>query len=142
MVPGTAGSLVGLALGAFVLWCVPWLLPSIAWAAVACGLVAVRAATGLPWRKAAKASGDDPGWVVIDEIAGQLCALLLLQGPSAAGLLLAFALFRLLDIFKPGPIGWLDRQGGALGIMADDVLAGLVAAALVGAAHSAWPGIV
>ena len=137
--PGTAGSLVGVALGAMTLWRAPWMLPSIAWAAVACGMVAVRGATGLPWRKAAKASGDDPGWVVIDEIAGQLCALLLLPGPSAAGLLLAFALFRVLDIAKPGPIGWLDRQGGALGIMADDVLAGLVAGALVGAAHWGWP---
>ena len=140
--PGTAGSLVGLALGALVLWRAPWLLPSIAWAAVACGLVAVRGATGLPWRKAAKAPGDDPGWVVIDEIAGQLCSLLLLTAPSAAGLLLAFALFRLLDIIKPGPIGWLDRQGGALGIVADDVLAGLAAGALVGAAHWAWPRMV
>jgi phosphatidylglycerophosphatase A len=140
--PGTAGSLAGLALGTLVLWRVPWMLPSIAWAAIACGLVAVRGATGLPWRQAAKGAGDDPGWVVIDEIAGQLCALLLLPGPSWAGLLLAFALFRLLDIAKPGPIGWLDRQGGTLGIMADDVLAGLVAAALVGSAHWAWPTFV
>jgi phosphatidylglycerophosphatase A len=115
------------------------MLPSIVWVAIACGLVAVRGATGLPWRKVAKERGDDPGWVVIDEIAGQLCALLLLPGPSWAGLLAAFAMFRLLDIAKPGPIGWLDRQGGALGIMADDVLAGLVAGALVGAAHWAWP---
>ena len=139
--PGTAGSLVGLVLGAVVLWRAPWMMPSITWAAVACGLVAVRGATGMAWRKAAKGEGDDPGWVVVDEIAGQLCALLLLARPSWAGLLLAFALFRLLDVAKPGPIGWLDRQGGALGIMADDVLAGLVAGALVGAAHWAWPAL-
>jgi phosphatidylglycerophosphatase A len=140
--PGTAGSLVGVAIGALLLRYAPFLLPSVTWAVFACGLVAVRAATGLPWRKAAKVEGDDPGWVVIDEIAGQLCALLLLPGPSWAGMLLAFALFRLFDIAKPGPIGWLDRQGGALGIMADDVLAGLLAATLVGAAHWQWPAVV
>ena len=46
-----------------------------------------------------------------------------------------FALFRLFDITKPGPIGWADRQGGAFGIMADDVLAGLAAALLLAAAR-------
>lgn len=41
--------------------------------------------------------------------------------------LLAFALFRLLDILKPGPIGWLDREvKGGLGVMLDDLLAGAV----------------
>ncbi|MEJ0047001.1 MAG: phosphatidylglycerophosphatase A [Rhodospirillales bacterium] len=140
--PGTAGSLAGAALGALVLWRAPWLLPFVAVATIAGGLVAVRLATGLPWRATAKAAEDDPGWVVIDEIAGQLCALLLLPAPSWIGILLAFALFRLLDIAKPGPIGWLDRQGGALGIMADDVLAGLVAGVLVGAAHWEWSWVV
>ncbi len=33
-------------------------------------------------------------------------------------------IFRLLDVAKPGPIGWADRQGGAAGIMADDLIAG------------------
>ncbi len=40
------------------------------------------------------------------------------------GLLAAFLMFRLLDVAKPGPIGWADRQGGAAGIMADDLIAG------------------
>ena len=49
-----------------------------------------------------------------------------------AWLLLAFGLFRLFDILKPWPIGWLDRNlKGGLGIMVDDVAAGLVACALV-----------
>ena len=43
--------------------------------------------------------------------------------------LLAFGLFRLLDILKPGPIGWLDREvKGGLGVMLDDLLAGGVVA--------------
>ena len=57
--------------------------------------------------------------------------------PPPLGLLLAFALFRLFDITKPGPIGWADRQPGALGIMLDDVLAGLLAALLLYAARRA-----
>jgi phosphatidylglycerophosphatase A len=39
-----------------------------------------------------------------------------------------FALFRLFDITKPGPIGWADRRGDALGVMLDDVIAGVFAA--------------
>jgi phosphatidylglycerophosphatase A len=77
-----------------------------------------------------EADHDDPGWIVVDEIAGQMIALLALHKISLIGVALAFALFRLFDISKPGPIGWADRQGGAAGIMADDLLAG-VAAALV-----------
>ena len=50
-------------------------------------------------------------------------------GPYLASLLVAFALFRLLDILKPGPIGALERLPGGLGIMADDLLAGLLVAA-------------
>ena len=53
----------------------------------------------------------------------------------------AFALFRLLDIAKPGPIGWADRQGGAFGVMADDVLAGLTAAAILYAGTNLYPNV-
>ena len=77
--------------------------------------------------RAARVEGD-PGWVVIDEIAGQWIAMLALPRPTWLGLLAAFALFRLLDILKPGPVGWADRQGGAVGVMADDVIAGAIAA--------------
>ena len=77
--------------------------------------------------------------MVIDEIAGQCLALLALPRPGWAGAALAFALFRLLDVTKPGPIGWADRQGGAWGIMADDIIAGFIACLIVGAAHAIWP---
>jgi len=81
------------------------------------------------WRVIAAATTEpDPGWVVIDEVAGQWIAMLALPGPSVAGGLAALALFRLFDIAKPGPIGWAERLPGALGIMADDVLAGALAA--------------
>ena len=72
----------------------------------------------------AEASGmPDPGSVVIDEIAGQLLALLPLPRDPAA-YALAFLLFRLFDITKPWPIGRVDQEvGGGLGVMLDDMLA-------------------
>ena len=127
--PGTAGSLAALALAAAMLWAAPALLPVAAALAMFGGLWAVHAASGQ----------GDPGWVVIDEFAGQWIALLPLAHASPAGLLLGFLAFRLLDIAKPGPIGWADRQGGAVAVMADDVLAGAAAAAIVWAAQHIWP---
>ena len=69
---------------------------------------------------------DDASEIVADEVAGMWLALAFL--PTLWWLvLLAFALFRLLDILKPGPIGWLDREvKGGLGVMLDDLLAGAV----------------
>jgi phosphatidylglycerophosphatase A len=81
----------------------------------------------------------DPGWVVIDEIAGQLLALCGLARTSLSGLLVAFLIFRFLDVAKPGPIGWADRQVGAAGIMADDVIAGVITAGILWAIDSNWP---
>jgi phosphatidylglycerophosphatase A len=128
--PGTAGSLLALVAGAGLLLLPGWVLPAACLAAVLAGLWAIPRAGG----------SDDPGWVVIDEVAGQWLALLPLAAPTPLGLLAAFALFRLFDITKPGPIGWADRQHGAFGVMADDVLAGLAAALLLFAAQRALPG--
>ena len=77
---------------------------------------------------------------MIDEVAGQLLALYGLAHVSMLGVLLAFLIFRLLDVVKPGPIGWADRQGGAAGVMADDVIAGVVTAGILWAVGSRWPG--
>lgn len=74
----------------------------------------------------------DPGAVVVDEVAGQLIAFLFV--PLHAGwwaIGAAFILFRLFDIWKPYPIRRLESLGGGLGIMADDVLAGIYAAVLM-----------
>ena len=127
--PGTAGSLVGLAIGAILLQAAPILLIAAIVLATYGGLWAITTATGLPLRATPDAATHaDPGWIVIDEIAGQMLTLVALHRATPIGLLAAFALFRLFDIAKPGPIGWADRQGGAAGIMADDLLAGLAAA--------------
>jgi phosphatidylglycerophosphatase A len=72
----------------------------------------------------AAARGEpDPGMVVIDEIAGQMLALL--AAPRDPGFwVLSFVLFRLFDIAKPWPVGWADRHvKGGLGILLDDLLA-------------------
>ncbi len=74
----------------------------------------------------------DPGCVVVDELLGQWAALLPLTTPAPLPLLLGFALFRLLDILKPWPIRAVERSlPGGLGIMTDDLLAGLIAGALL-----------
>jgi len=125
--PGTAGSLLALLLGALLMLAPAAALPLAALAATIGGVWAIRAA---------RVEGD-PGWVVIDEVAGQWIALLGLARPTWPGLLAAFLLFRLLDITKPGPIGWADRQGGAVGIMADDVIAGAAVAVILYAARHA-----
>lgn len=74
----------------------------------------------------------DPGAVVVDEVAGQLIAFLFVPwGAGAWMLFTGFIAFRLFDIWKPYPVRRLEGLGGGLGIMADDVLAGLYAAMLM-----------
>jgi phosphatidylglycerophosphatase A len=79
---------------------------------------------------------QDPGWVVVDEGAGQSLALAALPVAGIGGILLAFLLFRAFDILKPGPVGWADRRKGATGVMLDDIIAGALAAALLLAARA------
>ncbi len=117
--PGTFGALIGLALGGLLL--------ALGHLPLALGVLAVSAA-GVWAVDATGAAHIDPGWVVVDEIAGQMIALLALPRLTFAGAAVAFGLFRLFDITKPGPIGWADRRHDALGVMADDWLAGLAAA--------------
>lgn len=116
--PGTWGSAF-----AVLLW---WLLPALqVWE----GLLIAALATLLGWwlceRVSRRLNIGDAGELVIDEVAGMWFALAL----SPRGLwwmAAAFLLFRLLDIAKPGPIGWCDRHiKGGLGVMADDVVAGI-----------------
>jgi phosphatidylglycerophosphatase A len=121
--PGTVGSVLGLLLGAALL--------AVGHAPLVFGILVV-GGIGV-WAVAATGqAGRDPGWIVIDEISGQLIALLALPGVSLFGLLLAFALFRLFDIWKPGPVGWADARHDEWGVMGDDWIAGLLAAACLG----------
>lgn len=115
--PGTFGSLVGLVLGAVLLYFGHGVLLLCTLAVSGAGIWAIRKVGG----------ADDAGWIVIDEIAGQMIAVLALPYLSPLGLLLAFLLFRLFDITKLGPIGLADRRHDAWGVMGDDWIAGAFA---------------
>ncbi|MEO6805586.1 MAG: phosphatidylglycerophosphatase A [Edaphobacter sp.] len=99
-------------------------------AAVAVTLIGIPAATIV-----ARESGrEDPGHVVIDEVAGQLIALIAIpiDWQHAA---ISLILFRLFDILKPPPIRQLERLPTGTGIMLDDVAAGLFALAVAQLIH-------
>jgi phosphatidylglycerophosphatase A len=125
--PGTWGSALVLpaVLGG------PWLCLGLA---VLLGLLGWWALHRLP------AARTDPGWVVIDEGAGQSLALAALPlGAGLPGVGVAFLLFRLFDITKPGPVGWADRRHGPTGVMLDDIIAGALAGAIILALR--WGGL-
>ena len=129
--PGTWGSLVAVLLG----WVIIRFLgfPALVLATVAITLIGL-------WAVGAELKdrpGDDPSEFVIDEVAGQWLALLF---PAAAfwwrgfegflpypAPLAAFVLFRLFDIWKPWLVGRADRRHDAVGVMLDDLWAGLFA---------------
>lgn len=132
--PGTWGSLAGLGLAVLLHMAGGFLLLfAMTFAVTALGWWAVREEVG--------DSADDPSEFVIDEVVGQWVALWPVSYGAAMmgaeiwalwpGLLTAFVAFRAFDILKPGPVGWADRQHGAFGIMADDVIAGWLAAMIV-----------
>ncbi|MBN2338546.1 MAG: phosphatidylglycerophosphatase A [Acidobacteria bacterium] len=77
---------------------------------------------------------EDPQFVVIDEVAGQLIAFLFLPF-GIVNLILGTLFFRLFDIWKPFPIRRLESLGRGVGVMADDVLAGVYANLLLHAVN-------
>jgi len=132
--PGTYGSIA-----AVLLWyaAAHALHPAPAALAIGTAITAIIATfIGIPAATiVARESGrEDPGHVVIDEVAGQLIALIAIPAdcPHAA---LSLLLFRLFDIFKPPPIRHLERLPAGTGIMLDDVAAGLFALAVAQLVH-------
>ncbi|WP_226621338.1 phosphatidylglycerophosphatase A [Alloyangia pacifica] len=141
--PGTWGSLAALpaaylllVLGGF------WLLLAATVVAFVLGYIATQKLT-------ADGEDEDPSWIVIDEVVGMWIALFpvgygaMMMGVDFwrlwPGWVSGFVLFRLFDIWKPWLVGWADRRGDAMGVMLDDVIAGIFAAlvsvALAGIAH-------
>jgi phosphatidylglycerophosphatase A len=100
------------------------------WVAVLLALLAI--ALGIPAAtRVSRASGSkDPQWVVIDEVAGQLITLIAVP-ISWKSLLLGFILFRGFDIVKPPPVRRLEQLPEGIGIVVDDVGAGLYALAVM-----------
>jgi phosphatidylglycerophosphatase A len=126
--PGTWGSLATVAVWAVVFHFLPssWVIP----VNIALALLAV--AVGIPAAtRVARASGlKDPQFVVIDETAGQLIALI--GAPLAwKSFLAGFILFRAFDIVKPPPVRQLERLPEGTGIVVDDVAAGLYGLAVM-----------
>jgi phosphatidylglycerophosphatase A len=127
LAPGTFGTLPGVVLALALL---PTPLP------VYIGITVLLLAVGIPLcGEAAIALGrKDPPSVVWDEIVGMLVTMTAVP-LSLTSILAGFALFRLFDIWKPWPIGWVDRRlQGGLGIMLDDIIAGVMACLLLHAA--------
>ncbi|MGR3713660.1 MAG: phosphatidylglycerophosphatase A family protein [Shimia sp.] len=95
--------------------------------------------------------GEDPSEIIIDELVGQWIALWVVSfGASHAGvsilklwpgILAAFLFFRLFDITKWGIVGWADRRHDSLGIMLDDVFAGLQAMICVALLGYLWHAV-
>lgn len=120
---GTAGSVVGVAI-----YC---LIHDWHWAAYLF-FTTVVTLVGIPIATRAEKifNQKDSGKIVIDEIAGQLIALFMVPfTPVAIGA--GFLLFRIFDVWKPGPIRALEKLGGGRGVMMDDVGAGLIALAVL-----------
>lgn len=118
--PGTFGSLAALPLCMLLVYC-PWHVVLV--------VVLLTFVLGLKAASAAeKVLGmHDNSAVVIDEFAGMFVAVMFYP-PVWYYALLAFVLFRIFDIFKPFPVFVADRRvGGALGVMLDDILAGIYA---------------
>ena len=80
------------------------------------------------------AGRKDPGKIVVDEVAGQMLALLpltlLTRNPPLLAVMVSFTLFRCFDIVKPYPCAQLEGLKGGLGVMCDDLVAGVYAAVL------------
>ena len=136
--PGTWGSLAA--------------LPA-AWAVHSLGgplllVLATFLATAIGWWATIKETegkdDHDPSEIVIDELVGQWIALWPVSiGAAAAdqafldlwpGIVVAFLAFRLFDIWKPGPVGMVDRWKNPAGVMMDDIIAGWMAALVVAVA--------
>ncbi len=122
--PGTWGSGVGILIFILVskLAWVPYLL-------FLTGIVAL--AIWSADRVAAISKEEDPKYVVIDEIAGYLVTMAF-HAPTVAAIIIGFILFRIFDIVKPFPASWFEKNlPGGLGIVMDDVMAGIYANALL-----------
>jgi phosphatidylglycerophosphatase A len=113
--PGTWASI----LGCILLYLLPGILNHPA-------LVAFLTVTAIFSINRMELEGKDPGYVVIDELAG-ICVTMVGQGLGFSNLLKGFILFRIFDILKPFPVRRLEGLPKGYGIVADDIMAGIYA---------------
>ena len=128
--PGTAGTLVGVVL--------QWMLTPLAWTSrVLLVLVLCAAGVWICGRAAEKVGVHDHPAIVYDEVVGYLVTMLFLPG-GWAWMVAGFVAFRFFDIVKPWPIRLVDDQvRGGLGVMLDDLIAGLLAGSVLAAGATA-----
>jgi len=131
LMPGTWGSLVavGIFLGFIQLVKGNALVALVLVSIVVVTFVGIWAAS----RTEALSGRKDPGKIVVDEVAGQLISLFpltLFVDWSIVAVIISFILFRFFDIVKPYPARRLEALKGGLGVMCDDLIAGVYAAAI------------
>lgn len=127
-VPGTWGSLA-----AIPFWCLMTLLPHDLYVLVL--LVGISVGVYLCHRTAKDMGVHDHGSIVWDEFIGMWITLMAIPINSWPWVLAGFVVFRIFDMWKPWPIRWFDRNvHGGMGIMVDDIIAGVISAAILYAA--------
>ena len=137
--PGTAGSLVA----AVILYLLSFVLPGTPGGWERTGIVAGMSIAGLVvgvWATGRMSTPEnpDPGSATWDEFVGMWLTCLLIPFHSPVWLVIAFVLFRALDVLKPWPCRRLERLPGGWGIMLDDVGAGLWGMLIILALLVAW----
>jgi phosphatidylglycerophosphatase A len=120
--PGTVGSLVTLV----AVWLIPFTSLGLGYTLIAVTVIGAWAAHRVERTMGKK----DPGLIVIDEVAGMLLSVLLLPRTIPV-LIAAFLLFRFFDIWKPFPAHESQALSGGLGVMLDDLIAGVYALIVV-----------
>ncbi|AKZ66128.1 phosphatidylglycerophosphatase A [Candidatus Palibaumannia cicadellinicola] len=124
--PGTAGSLV-----AIPLW---WILISLFhWSCNVLILIfSIILGIYVCHKTACHIGVHDHSCIVLDELVGMWITLIMLPNNNIIWIIIGFILFRYLDICKPGPIIWCHRKiKGGIGIIIDDVIAGIIAAIII-----------
>lgn len=132
--PGTFGTLPAL-----LLW-VP--LSQLDWTAYLAVVTAMAVAGVWICQRASDSIGvHDHGGIVWDEIVGYLVTVFLIPF-SVTAMVIGFLLFRFFDIVKPWPVSWIDKKvSGGLGIMLDDVIAGMLSCALLHLIYRLFPAL-
>lgn len=124
---GTAGSIA-----ATLVWFLLWFLLGHGALFVEVGLLVLLLGAGALCVEKVLADGDredsDPSWVVIDEWVGVGLTITLCRPEFWQGWICCFVLFRIFDIWKPGIVRRAELLPGAVGVMSDDLIAGVLAA--------------
>ncbi|WP_376751365.1 phosphatidylglycerophosphatase A [Pantoea piersonii] len=132
-VPGTMGSLA-----AIPFWWLMARLPQDLYSLIV--LLGISLGVYLCHRTAKDMGVHDHGSIVWDEFIGMWITLMAIPAHTWQWVLAGFVIFRIFDMWKPWPIRWFDRNvHGGMGIMVDDIIAGVISAALLYAAGR-WLG--